>query len=334
MTEESELERAFEERRPVLAALGEWVAERITASLREALGSDEAVSKFLQLPAKSRVKDMDSFLEKALIRKPKPNPLEEITDQVGVRFVVLLLEDIERICSIVESGPWDAQKDRDFQSERLENPDYFAYQSDHFVIRTQSEFEHKGVTISAGMPCEIQIRTILQHAYAEMAHSSAYKPPIKLSEEDQRHVNRSLAKGSALIEITDDVFREIKTKLRDYNESIEALLKTASEVYQEITGEPTNPMTALGELVADTYRDFLKNIEPDQLRDWAINRPELKSSLCEKRREFVFYRDSIVILLGLLITEHESEVPGLWPVDSEYLEDFYTTLGISTSGLF
>ena len=143
-----------------------------------------------------------------------------------------------------------------------------------------------------------------------------------------------MQKGSALIEITDGVFREIKTKLRNYNESIEALLKTASEVYQEITGEPTNPMTALGELVADTYREFLKNIEPDQLRDWAINRPGLKSSLCEKRKEFVFYRDSIVILLGLLITEHESEVPRLWPVDSEYLEDFYTTLGISTSGLF
>ena len=88
---ESELERAFAERRSVLAALGEWVAEKITASLREALGSDEAVSKFLQLPVKARVKDTDSFLEKALIRKPKPNPLEEITDQVGVRFVVLLL---------------------------------------------------------------------------------------------------------------------------------------------------------------------------------------------------------------------------------------------------
>ncbi len=49
------------------------------------------------------------------MRKRKVDPLAEITDQVGVRFVVLLLEDIERIGTIVEAGPWLAQKDRDFQ---------------------------------------------------------------------------------------------------------------------------------------------------------------------------------------------------------------------------
>ena len=222
-----------------------------------------------------------------------------------------------------------------FRAKRLNNPDYFAYQSDHFVIRTQSEFEHKGVhDIRPGCPARFKFGPFCSTHTQKWLTVAPINLPSNFPEEDQRHVNRSLAKGSALIEITDDVFREIKTKLRDYNESIEALLKTASEIYQEITGEPTNPMTTLGGLVADTYREILKNIEPEQLRDWAKNRPGLGSSLCEKRQEFVFYRDSIVILLGLLIAEHESEIPGRWPVDSEYLEDFYTTLGISTSGLF
>lgn len=331
---EAELQSAFEARRPALDALGHWVTHTIIEALEGQLGSKSAVTKFLQIPPKPRVKETDSFLEKALVRKPKSDPLSEITDQVGVRFVVLLLEDIDRIGKIVETGPWLAQKDRDFQQERLEKADYFAYQSDHFVIRTRSEFTFDGTVIPAGVPCEIQIRTILQHAYAEMAHSSSYKPPVKLPEKDQKHINRSLAKGSALIETTDDVFGEIKKRLRVYNESVTALLVRSSEIYRALTGEVTNPNTALGELIAEEYRGMLKDVTPDKLNSWADERPWLKESLLKKRASSVFYRDSVVILLGLLVTENETAVPNLWPVDSNYLEDFYSTLGISTNGLF
>ena len=331
---EAELQSAFESRRPALDALGRWVTHTIIEALEHELGSNDAVTKFLQIPPKPRVKETDSFLEKALVRKPKTNPLSEITDQVGVRFVVLLLEDIDRIGKIVEAGPWLAQKDRDFQQERLEKADYFAYQSDHFVIRTRSELTFEGVVIPADVPCEIQIRTILQHAYAEMAHSSSYKPPVKLPEADQKHINRALAKGSALIETTDDVFGEIKKRLRAYNESVSALLVRSSEIYEEITGETANPNTGLGELIAEEYRGLLKEVTPEKLKSWADARPWLKESLLRKRTLSVFYRDSVVILLGVLVTENETTVPKRWPVDSDYLEDFYSMLGISTSGLF
>lgn len=331
---EAELQSAFVARRPALDALGRWVTHTIIEALEGQLGSKSAAAKFLQIPPKPRVKETDSFLEKALVRKRKSDPLSEITDQVGVRFVVLLLEDIDRIGKIVEAGPWLAQKDRDFQQERLEKADYFAYQSDHFVIRTRSELTFDGTVIPAGVPCEIQIRTILQHAYAEMAHSSSYKPPVKLPEEDQKHINRSVAKGSALIETTDDVFGEIKKRLRDYNESVSALLARSSEIYREITGETANPNSALGELVAEEYRGLLKDVTPDKLKIWADARPWLKESLLKKRASSVFYRDSVVILLGLLVTENETAVPKRWPVDSDYLEDFYSMLGISTNGLF
>lgn len=331
---ETQLQKAYEERLPALNALGLWVTHTIVEALEEQLGSKVAVSKFLQIPPKPRVKETDSFLEKALVRKRKLDPLVEITDQVGVRFVVLLLEDIDRIGQIVEAGPWLAQKDRDFQQERLEKADYFAYQSDHYVIHTRSELSFDGSIIPEGLACEIQIRTILQHAYAEMAHSSSYKPPVRLPEEDQRHINRSLAKGSALIETTDDVFGEIKRRLREYSESVMALLVRSSELYTAITGEPANPNTALGELIAEAYRGMLKDVTPDKLNSWAEDRPWLRDSLLKKRASSVFYRDSVVILLGLLVTENETAVPKCWPVDSDYLEDFYSFLGFSANGLF
>lgn len=331
---ELELQTAFESRRPALDALGQWVTQTIVDAIEEQLGSKAAAIKFLQIPPKPRVKETDSFLEKALVRKRKSDPLNEITDQVGVRFVVLLLEDIDRIGKIVESGPWHAQKDRDFQQERLEKADYFAYQSDHFVIRTNSEVNFGGTTIPTGLPCEIQIRTILQHAYAEMAHNSSYKPPIKLPENDQKHINRSLAKGSALIEMTDDVFGEIKKRLRDYNESVTALLSRSNELYLSITGEAANPKTTLGESIAEEYRDLLKDITPEDLNSWTQARPWLRDSILKKRRSSVFFRDSIIILLGLLITKNEMTIPRRWPIDSDYLEELYSMLGHSTNGLF
>ncbi len=90
----------------------------------------------------------------------------------------------------------------------------------------------------------------------------------------------------------------------------------------------------LGELIAETYRGMLKDFTPDRLNSWAEARSWLKDSLLKKRALSVFYRDSVVILLGLLVTENETAVPKSWPVDSDCLEDFYSFLGISTNGLF
>ena len=60
---------------------------------------------FLKLPVVPRVKDQDSILHKAFYRgKNYENPFEEIEDKVGLRFVVLLSEDIRIIESAVKDS--------------------------------------------------------------------------------------------------------------------------------------------------------------------------------------------------------------------------------------
>lgn len=333
MTEE-DLRRQYEARRPVLQALGEWVKAIILQELEKRFGSVAAVEKFIQIPPKPRVKETDSFLEKALIRKKKDDPLSEITDQVGVRFVVLLLEDIQQIGEIIEAMSWHKQKDRDHEQEKLTKPDYFAYQSDHYVIRTKTAVEYAGITIPIDVPCEIQIRTILQHAYAEMAHKHDYKPSMQLPDQDQRRVRRALAKGSALIETTDGVFKEIKDHFTAYDASTKALLVRSADLYKELTGEEGNAETPLGLLLCDKFRTLLTGISPDTLSDWARKRKGFGETLKRKRDESVFYRDPVVVLLGYLIIHNETTIPRLWPVDSSYLEDYYVELGLSIRDLF
>jgi putative GTP pyrophosphokinase len=331
---ENELAAAFESRKPALKALGSWIVDVVKADLTRELGDPKKADLFFQIPPKARVKETDSFLEKALIRKRKDDPLKEITDQVGVRFVVLLLENIDRIGAIIKAGSWAWSHDRDHEAERLAKPDYFAYQSDHYVITTTEEGEWDGVKIPIGLSCEVQIRTILQHAYAEMAHASDYKPSIQLREEDRKRVKRSLAKGCALIETTDDVFKEITTRLREYSKSVDALLAKSAEIYNRLTGLSVPYETPLGSLIGDTYRELLKGYSPQNLEEWIAKYPWPEKAISGKRSESVFYRDPVVILLGLLVTQHETEIPRAWPVDNKYLEDFYSFLGISADGIF
>jgi ppGpp synthetase/RelA/SpoT-type nucleotidyltranferase len=335
MINEAEIRDSYDKRKESLQALGEWVIEIITLRLRDQLGSVSDVERFFQIPPKVRVKHTDSFLEKALIRKKKKNPLEEITDQVGVRFVVLLLEDIAKIGKIIENYTgWNHRKDRDHEQERMEKPDYFAYQSDHYIVTTQAPLVYEDVNIPAKFSCEIQIRTILQHAYAEMAHCTDYKPSISLSEADQKKVRRSLAKGSALIETTDDVFKEIKEKIREYDENIDKLLCESEKAYNEITGFSSLGRTPLSILITDTYRSLLKPLKVEDFRMWLTSHTWLASRIKEKLNESVFYRDAIILIIAWLIKNNETAVPSQWPIDSTYLEDIYTMMGISKEGIF
>ncbi|MDR2982919.1 MAG: RelA/SpoT domain-containing protein [Puniceicoccales bacterium] len=331
---EAELKPLYEQRLPALQAFGCWVTAFIASELQKKLGSNEEVEKFLKIPPKPRIKTVDSFLEKALLRKPKPDPLNDITDQVGVRFVVLLLENIDTIGSIIQHGNWSWSKDRDHEKERLEKPDYFAYQSDHYIIRCREEIDYNGIKIPANTPCEIQIRTILQHAYAEMAHGCDYKPSIDLPTEEKLKIKRSLAKGSALIETTDDVFKEIKNRLTNYSASITALIQHSAQIYRDKTDLNTNISTRFTEITVDTYREIFLNLTCEQLSTWTANHTHLIDALLAKRESSVFYRDPAIVLLSWLVYNYPSTIPITWPVDISILEDLYTTLGISTHGIF
>ncbi|WP_027848134.1 GTP pyrophosphokinase [Marinospirillum minutulum] len=332
---EFELRKAYEARKPILEKYGQWVTETIISGLSDKLGSAAKVEVFFQIWPKPRVKKTDSFLEKALIRKPKEDPLEEVTDQVGVRFIVLLLEDVSLIGEVISSiSSWSFSKDRDYEKERLERPDYFAYQSDHYVLKNNEVFSFEGVSIPVGVNCEVQVRTILQHAYAEMAHSSDYKPSIKLPEDDKKKIRRSLAKGAALIETTDDVFREIKDSFLAYDKTLKTVLDVSSKIYSELTGEQILSESRLSLLIADSYRDELSKVTAKTLEEWYEKKRWIGQVIRDKRNQSVFYRDSVVIFLGWLVSNYQMTMPRKWPLDSKYLEDIYTVFGVSTDGIF
>jgi ppGpp synthetase/RelA/SpoT-type nucleotidyltranferase len=187
----------------------------------------------------ARAKDVDSFGKKASKSlesdptKPKyPNPLEEIKDMAGVRVITFLPQTVEYVCSQVEREFLVLEKVD--KAERLKKEVKLGYQSVHFLLKMlpdRSELpEYQRYN---DLVLEIQVRTILQHAWAEMEHDIQYKSTMEIPILFQR---RFIALAG-LLEIADREFqmlqdeseRKKQEKDKEINEHIENLRKLIAE---------------------------------------------------------------------------------------------------------
>ena len=318
----------FQERVPLLEAFGEHVTQTVIDKIKEdsTIGS---INEFLKLPPKHRVKDVDSFIGK-IFRKGKnyKDPINDITDQVGIRFVVLYYEDIEKIGKIVESNEnWEFSCDRDIEEEIEADPHHFSYQSRHYVINPKQEIETPAGVLTPEFKCEVQIRTLLQHAYAELAHDTTYKP----SQEATAKVKRSVAKTSALIETTDNIFMEVKNTIEDQKKPVTRLIRICRELYEKYVDEPIIENSFLSEQILLPYMDRLEKLDSAILDNFFKNNPVLSDKIRENRALSILFKCAEVLAIYYVVRNHYLEAKNVWEHDSSLMDYIYADLGISHS---
>jgi len=113
---EADLVRRWTEEQPQYKAWGSFVVSEMQRLIGERL-QDSAVESFLRIPPKSRLKETPSLVDKAFNRgKVYEDPYSDITDKVGVRFVVLLNDDVRTVGELLcAHGAWNARKDKDYE---------------------------------------------------------------------------------------------------------------------------------------------------------------------------------------------------------------------------
>lgn len=326
---EIELRRAFEAEKPFLQAWGKAVQENLLTAIQERIGTRN-LTEFLKIPCDPRVKDTESFLEKALRRgKSYERPLDQITDKVGVRIVVLLKSELKCVADAIEKSPlWEWQKDKDFESERVERPHHFDYQSDHYIVRARTAFNFDSVTVPYGTPCEVQVRTLLQHAYAELSHDRVYKPSGTIDLECIRQV----AKSAALVETTDEIFVAVNDKLQKANASIQRVHEVLCAAYSAFVGEARNSDFRLSNVLLDAYREQLTNITKESVGKFLKENDFIAEKIQERAPLSTLFRHPIVIAVYFLVQTEPDLVPKRWPFDLKHLDFIYSDLGISTNG--
>ncbi|WP_331292453.1 MULTISPECIES: hypothetical protein [Methylobacterium] len=177
------------------------------------------------LSVTSRTKDFSSALEK-IVRKRYSDPQTQMTDLTGIRIIVFFDAQVKQSIDIIRSILTVDEANSLDQSQRL-GSDRIGYRSTHFVCSLGAERAHLVEYGSiADLKFEIQVRTVLQHAWAELAHDRSYKFGPGLPHDIQRELNLY----SGLLEIADRAFDKIASGIEDYQNELRS--KTSDQINQ------------------------------------------------------------------------------------------------------
>ena len=328
MTEEEFLKR-WRNERPMYEAWGQYVSERVVEEIRPRV-KPVSTDLFLRIPIRPRLKSDGSFVAKAFYRdKPYTNPFDEITDKVGMRVVVLLPDDMLLVGKVIENcGEWDASKDRDHEEERRANPHIFTYQSDHYVVRARGDKTIDGIAVKSGTPCEIQVRTILQHAHSELTHDTIYKPSVVGTPQ----MLRAAAKSMALIEATSDYFQQLVHLIEDAVGPNKSLTLQLAELYFDVVGIHSDTTKAEG-LLSEAYSDILgptQDLVP--VREFLTEKPYVAKRICERGASRLLFRQPRILLVYMAAITKPSEAQERWPFTEAELKPIFTDLGQALPG--
>lgn len=163
----------------------------------------------------SRLKTLSRLDEKIKRKNNKYNKLSDVTDIIGLRLITFFEDEVDKIASVLDN---EFIKDPiNSIDKRVVDDDRFGYQSLHYVVELSKErkrlTEYKRFK---NLKVEIQIRSILQHAWAEIEHDIGYKAEISIPS----HFRRNFSRVSALLEIADLEFVKIKEEIEKYDKKI------------------------------------------------------------------------------------------------------------------
>ena len=171
-----------------------------------------------------RVKDKDSLSNKLLRKNNKYSSIREITDLVGIRIVVYFEDDIDKIADIFKK-----EFEIDFPNsvdKRQVDADKFGYRSLHYVASLNkarlSLTEYKKFR---NIKFEVQIRSILQHSWAEIEHDLGYKGESEIPET----AKRTFYRVAALLEQADIEFVKLRKEISEHEIHIKEQIKTNNE---------------------------------------------------------------------------------------------------------
>lgn len=298
----------FEQAQPALEKWGAYVVDTIEKRVQSDVGA-ERFATFFKIEPSFRVKSEVSAQEK-IARKAYDNPREQMTDLVGVRFIVLLKSDLEVLeRAIINRSTWAVSKERDFFNESLKEPSVFDYQSNHYLLTNTSDREIDGILIPEGVRCEVQTRSLLQHAYAELVHADVYKTDSFVPSSTKRLVARSMA----LMESTDEVFVSISKEIESIRKAQSCLYSASRMIYLDmgVAQIPEEPSDLFLE-VFETYRYLTEEVSLNALSEM-MRSPALRLKITERVEKLELFADPTTVLVYWLVQNKYNRFFRDWP---------------------
>lgn len=190
---------------------------------------------------KTRVKSYNSYYRKVLRIRPDnlgKVDLPVITDLIGIRVICAFLEDLSNV---------EKQITNLFTIKEIEHKGAdqtfkeFGYESIHILIEIPENLKINN-KLPENLVCEIQIRTILQDAWAEVEHELVYKSEFSPFDLPLR---RKLASMNASLSLSDIIFQEIRDYQNKLNKELDFRRNTFYDKADVISREKIETTTEL-----------------------------------------------------------------------------------------
>lgn len=244
----------YRENVPVFAKMKEVLADMMSQCIEK--------NKLVVTAFESRIKSEESLAGKLLLKGYKYNMLTDLTDIVGARVITFYTEDVDKISALIESLfqiDWQNSVDK----RKMHQLNSFGYMSLHYICRIpKSLYYDESMPMLNELRFEIQMRTALQHVWANMYHDIGYKTNIEVPTEYLRTLNRL----AGMLELADDEFSRIRTSLNEYRYKVQGLVSDGK--FDEVS------------LDGDSFQRYLqlKPFEKLTKKIAAINQAEIHES--------------------------------------------------------
>lgn len=203
---------------------------------------------------KSRPKEIDSLIRKLL--KKTSHTYDSLGDKVGVRVIVRYKDEVRTILEIAS---------RLFDIPGVENtadrlrPDAVGYLSVHAAIKYRRGDPKAAQYPPSKYAAELQVRTLAQHLWAEMAHDTVYKNDETL-QPLSNILKRRIYILAGVVELADEEFNRIEREMPSVPEL--TVLKALERHHFKLTTRRGDPEVSLEviRLLSPLY-----NAEPGQI---------------------------------------------------------------------
>lgn len=248
----------------------------VTRQIQKLLDDNEIT---LAVPIQFRTKSWSSICDKCeqgrfTIKKT----ILELQDLIGIRLILLFKRDIAKVSELIEKHFAVIKK---YNTEDRLEENQFGYLSIHEIVQLPDEWL-KIPTLAPfkNLKCEIQIRTLVQHAWSEASHIFQYKNEADIP----KPLKRTIGRLSALLEIVDLEFERVLNERNEYKQEI-------------TTNTRKNEETLNVDLLYNILNNYFPNTNDDSkdLRGYSNLMEDLNSlgyntdnklkSLIEKHRE-------------------------------------------------
>jgi ppGpp synthetase/RelA/SpoT-type nucleotidyltranferase len=192
----------------------------------------------------ARVKDPASLTQKLARPDKSYASLWDVTDLVGLRVVTYFEDDVDRVATVIEQT-LPIALEHSVDKRRRHDPSAFGYRSLHYVCSL-------GIAALPRAAFELQVRTVLEHAWAEIEHDLGYKSGDVVP----GPVRRRLHRVASLLELADQEFVAVRASLDAYASALPRRIEAEADAItldrlSLATLLDSPPVRAVDEAVAD-----------------------------------------------------------------------------------